>query len=108
MDNLVDNIKNDRLYAFMLGQIGFNNKPEDFVMGESVIIMNPIDHWDSNKIKRGMTGHIDNIMHRYKGEPAEHHEFWVSCDTGRGRFEVGNILKYTEVEQFVKEWKPPV
>jgi len=107
MNNLVDNIRTNRLFAFMLGQTGLYNKPADFVIGEEVIVMNPIDYWDDN-IKPGMKCRIDNIMHRYKGEPAEHHEFWVLSESGRrGRFEVNNILKYTTVEKFINEWKPP-
>ena len=106
MEDLVNTIKNDRLFGHMLSMIGRDNKPSDFAVNEKVIIMSPIDTWDTN-IKRGMVGNINNIMHRYKGEPAEHHEFWVKMYkiNGSARFEVYNILKYAEVEKFVEDWK---
>ena len=108
MDNLVETIKNDRLFGHMLSMIGHDNKPGDFTVNEKVIIWSPIDTWNSD-IKRGMVGNIDNIMHRYKGRPAEHYEFWVKMYKIHGgkreRFEVYNILKYEAVEKFVEDWK---
>tara|TARA_B110000211_G_scaffold234955_1_gene307763 strand:+ start:67 stop:408 length:342 start_codon:yes stop_codon:yes gene_type:complete len=105
MDNLIETIYSDPVFRFNLRRIGFNNNPIDFVMGEKVIVLTSIDSMLSEKIKKGMTGTIDNIMHRYKGEPAEHYEFWVSTPGGRSRFDCSDILKYDKVKQFIEEYE---
>ena len=108
MDNLIDTINENRLLYHTLFMNGISNKPEDFHLGDKVIVMNPINNWQNN-IKPGMIGNISNIMHRYKGEPSEHYEYWVTMFKIHGaaheRFGISNILKYDEVEKFIKDWK---
>ena len=43
-------------------------------------------------------------MHRYKGEPNEHHEFWVITKMGRTRYEISNIINYDKVEKFLETY----
>ena len=108
MDNLIENIHDNYTLYQTLSMVGHSNKPEDFCLGDRVIVMNQIDSWSGN-IKRGMVGNISNIMHRYKGRPAEHYEYWVTMFKIHGgvheRFELYNILKYDEVEKLIRDWK---
>tara|TARA_B110000967_G_C18776990_1_gene506112 strand:+ start:722 stop:1048 length:327 start_codon:yes stop_codon:yes gene_type:complete len=102
MDNLVGKCEHDKLFRFLLSNIGVNNKPVDFVEGEKVIVLRSIDSHIMNDLKYGSLGVINSISQRYKGRPAEHYEFWVTSGGKKSRYETYQILKYNEVDQFLK------
>ena len=101
MDNLAEKCENDKLFRFLLSNIGIDNKPNDFAEGEKVIVLRPIDSHIMNEIKYGSLGVINSISRRYIGRPAEHYEFWVISDGKKSRYETYQILKYNEVVQFL-------
>jgi hypothetical protein len=105
MDTLIEKIKSDRLLKFYIGQLGLENNPADFKIGDKVVCLYSIDGGIlDKKIQVGDVGYIDNIMHRYKGEPAEHYEFWVPTKNGRTRYESYNIINYDQVEKFLETY----
>jgi len=105
MDNLIEKFKTDKLLKYYIGQLGDENKPDDFKIGDKVVGLYSIDgHILDKKFIPGQVGHIDNIMHRYKGEPNEHHEFWVITKMGRTRYEISNIINYDKVEKFLETY----
>ena len=100
MSDLVSYLS-DRLRRFTFTIKANNNKPEDFKNGDKVIILtNDIDSFASNNIyKPGMIGYIDNVIHRYIGQPAEHVEYWTVIysagrPVGRSRWNVNELLPY--------------
>tara|TARA_Y100000385_G_C12759373_1_gene494410 strand:+ start:151 stop:465 length:315 start_codon:yes stop_codon:yes gene_type:complete len=103
MDKLIDTLENNRLLKQILGMQARHNKPTDFIKGEEVVTLNPIDIWDT--IKPGSIGFINTIMHRYKGKPAEHHEFWIISNGVKSRYETHQILKIDIVRQFMVDYK---
>ena len=105
MDTLIEKISADRLLKFYIGQLGFENKPVDFKIGDKVVCLYSIDgHILDNYFVAGQVGYIDNIMHRYKGDPAEHYEFWITTGLGRTRYETSNIINYDQVEKFLETY----
>lgn len=96
----------DRLTCFIFRNQTY--KPCDFKKGDKIVILSrDIDSClNGNKYKPGMIGYIDNIMHRYKGQPAEHIEYWAVIydegePIGRSRWEMTDILLYsTAMEMF--------
>ena len=103
MDGLVNTLENNLLMRRLLEMQGCSNKPTDFIQGEEVVTMNPIDNWD--KIKPGSIGTINTIMHRYRGTASEHHEFWVVSGRLKSRYETNQILKLDTVKKFTETYK---
>ena len=104
MDTLVSKLANDRLLVWQIGHLGIDNNIQNFTIGEQVVVMNSIDRYIlSDEPKPGMIGNIDNIMHRYIGQPAEHYEIWVNYNGKRARFELYNVIKYDQVKKYIEE-----
>ena len=91
----------DRLTKFMFTHKAFENTSNTFSKGDKIVILNNgIDSFMVNKYKPGMIGYIDNIMHRYVGQPAEHTEYWATIydldkPVGRSRWNINDILPYS-------------
>ena len=96
-DNLITHL-NDRRAWHTFSYHGMKNTPAHFKLGDKVCILTGgIDSFGAKKFKAGMYGYIDNIMHRYVGEPVEHREYWITAyhdgePIGRSRWNINDIL----------------
>lgn len=106
-ENLISYL-NDRINKLVFFQKAMQNTPSDFKMGDKICILSGgIDSFYSNKYKDGMHGYVDNIMHRYVGEPSEHYEYWITVydeDTpiGRSRWNINEILQYSQATDILQ------
>ena len=93
------NIFEDKVKRFLFTMEMGNNNPSDFREGDQVVVLQSIDSFD--RIPIGSIGTINNIMHRYKGEPVEHYEYWVFADKKKARYEINNIFNLDKAVEII-------
>ena len=91
----------DTVNQFMFAVQMDTNSPSDFHEGDKVLVLRSIDMYIPilNTIPIGSIGTIVNIMYRYKGQPAEHYEYWVYSNGKKERYELNNIFNYDRAVQ---------
>ena len=89
----------DKVNQFMFTVQMDTNTPSDFHEGDKVVVLRGIDMYILNTMPIGSIGTIVNIMHRYKGQPAEHYEYWVYSNGKKERYELNNIFNYDRAVQ---------
>tara|TARA_B110000908_G_C9925544_1_gene301583 strand:- start:196 stop:534 length:339 start_codon:yes stop_codon:yes gene_type:complete len=105
MSTLVTLFKEDKLALFRIKMISQCNQPFSFRIDDKVVVLTGIDsHLSLDNMKPGMVGTIGSIMHRYKGQPAEHIEYWVYSNGNKSRYNINQIIKYDVAEKFIKEY----
>tara|TARA_B110000208_G_scaffold65173_1_gene84500 strand:- start:2107 stop:2385 length:279 start_codon:yes stop_codon:yes gene_type:complete len=78
------------------------NSPDDFKIGDTVIVLCSIDsHIGLDELRPGMDAIITSISHRYKGTPNEHHEYWVRHGPSQARYEINQIIKYDLADDII-------
>ena len=107
MSKFVTLFEQDKLALFRIKMISQCNQPHSFRIDDKVVVLTSIDsHLSLDNMKPGMVGTIGSIMHRYKGQPAEHIEYWVYSNGNKSRYNINQIIKYDVAEKFIKEHYP--